>query len=81
MKKAAVDVAKAELQAATAAVRDVEAQARSEFFQLQNAIEDVDNRICSDSNCLVRAKSSCANLSVASFLLSAATRACKRASL
>jgi membrane fusion protein, multidrug efflux system len=45
VKKAAVDTANADLQAATAAVRGVEAQARSEFFQLQNAIEDVDNRI------------------------------------
>jgi membrane fusion protein, multidrug efflux system len=45
VKKAAVDTADADLQAATAAVRGVEAEARSEFFQLQNAIEDVDNRI------------------------------------
>ncbi len=44
-KRAAVDVAKADLQAATAAVRGVEAQARSQRWQLQNAIEDVDNRI------------------------------------
>jgi membrane fusion protein, multidrug efflux system len=45
VKKAAVDVAKANLQAATAVVRGVEAKARSERFQLQNAIEGVDNRV------------------------------------
>ena len=45
VKKAAVDTAQADLQAATATVRGVEAKARSLRFQLQNAIEDVDNRI------------------------------------
>jgi membrane fusion protein, multidrug efflux system len=45
VKKAAVDTAMADLQAATAAVRGVEAQARSQFWQLENAIEDVDNRV------------------------------------
>jgi membrane fusion protein, multidrug efflux system len=45
VKKAAVDTAKAELQVAVTAVRGVEAQARSLYFQLQNAIEDVDNRV------------------------------------
>jgi len=45
VKKAAVNSAKADLQAAIAAVRGVEAQARSQFWQLQNAIEDVDNRV------------------------------------
>jgi len=45
VKKAAVDTAKADLQAATAAVRGVEAQARSLRWKLQNAIEDVDNRV------------------------------------
>ena len=45
VKKAAVDTAKANLQVAMAAVRGLEAQARSQFFQLQNAMEDVDNRV------------------------------------
>jgi membrane fusion protein, multidrug efflux system len=45
VKRAAVDVAKANLQAATALVRGVEAEARSERFQLKNAIEDVDNKV------------------------------------
>jgi membrane fusion protein, multidrug efflux system len=45
VKKAAVDTAKADLQAAIAAVRGVEAQARSLSWKLQNAIEDVDNRV------------------------------------
>jgi membrane fusion protein (multidrug efflux system) len=45
VKKAAVDTAKADLEAATTAVRGVEAKARSLRFQLKNAIEDVDNRI------------------------------------
>ena len=45
VKKAAVDTANADLQAATAAVRGVEAQARSLRFKLQNAIEGVDNRV------------------------------------
>ncbi len=45
VKKAAVDTAKADLQAATAAVRGLEAQARSLRFKLQYAMEDVDNRV------------------------------------
>src|SRR5215472_11704914 len=45
VKKAAVDTAKADLQAATAAVRGVEAQAWSQRWKLQNAIEEVDNRV------------------------------------
>jgi membrane fusion protein, multidrug efflux system len=44
VKRAAVDTAKADLQAAIATVHGVEAQARSQFWQLENAIEDVDNR-------------------------------------
>jgi membrane fusion protein, multidrug efflux system len=44
-KKAAVDVAKADLRAATARVRGVEAQAFSLRWKLQYAIEDVDNRV------------------------------------
>jgi membrane fusion protein, multidrug efflux system len=43
--KAAVDVAMADLSAATATVRGTEAQARSLRFKLQYAMEDVDNRI------------------------------------
>jgi membrane fusion protein, multidrug efflux system len=45
VKKAAVDTAQAELQMAMASVRGVEAQARSLYFQLQNAMDDVDNRV------------------------------------
>ena len=44
-KKAAVDVAKANLNAAMATVRGTEAQARSLRWKLQYAIEDVDNRV------------------------------------
>lgn len=44
-KKAAVDVAKADLRAATATVRGIEAQAVSLRWKLQYAIEDVDNRV------------------------------------
>jgi membrane fusion protein (multidrug efflux system) len=47
VKTAAVDTANADLQAAIAAVRGVEAQARSQFWQLRNAIDDVDNRVAS----------------------------------
>jgi membrane fusion protein, multidrug efflux system len=45
VKRAAVDTAKADLQAATAAVRGVEAQARSLRWKLQYAMEDVENRV------------------------------------
>jgi membrane fusion protein, multidrug efflux system len=45
VKKAAVDIAKANLVVAEASVRSVEAKARSQYWALQNAIEDVDNRI------------------------------------
>jgi membrane fusion protein, multidrug efflux system len=45
VKKAAVDTAKADLDAAIDSVRGVEAKARTLRFQLKNAIEDVDNRI------------------------------------
>ena len=44
-KKAAVDVVTADLRAATAMVRGVEAQAWSPRWKLQYAIEDVDNRV------------------------------------
>jgi membrane fusion protein, multidrug efflux system len=45
VKRAAVDTAKADLQAATAAVRGVEAQARSLRWKLKYAMEDVENRV------------------------------------
>jgi len=45
VKKAAVDTANAELQVAIVSVQGIEAQARSLFWQLQNAIDDVDNRV------------------------------------
>jgi membrane fusion protein (multidrug efflux system) len=44
-KQAAVDTAKADLLAARAAVRGIEAQARSRRWTLQRAVEDVDNRV------------------------------------
>ena len=50
-KRAAVDIATADLQAATAMVRGIEAQARSARWKLQGAVEDVDNQIA-----LLRAK-------------------------
>jgi membrane fusion protein (multidrug efflux system) len=45
VKKAAVATATADLQAAMAAVRGLEAQARSQSWQLENSMEDVDNRV------------------------------------
>ncbi len=44
-RQAAVDTAKADLQAATAAVHAIEAQARSQRWNLQHAVEDVDNQV------------------------------------
>jgi len=44
-KQAAVDTAQADLQAATAAVRSVEAEARSRRWNLQRAVEGVDNQV------------------------------------
>jgi membrane fusion protein, multidrug efflux system len=44
VKKAAVDAAQADLQAAKAAVRGIEAQARSRRWQLQEATENVENQ-------------------------------------
>ncbi len=43
--KAAVDTAAANLSAAKATVRDIEAQARARRWGLQNAVQDVDNEI------------------------------------
>jgi membrane fusion protein, multidrug efflux system len=45
LKKAAVDTAQADLQAAAATVRGIEAQARSRRWQLQQAVENVENQI------------------------------------
>src|SRR5580700_11764209 len=44
-KQAAVDTAQADLQAATAASRAVEAQAMSQRWNLQHAVEGVDNQV------------------------------------
>jgi membrane fusion protein, multidrug efflux system len=44
-KQAAVDTAKADLQAATAAARGIEAQARSQRWNLQRAVQDVDSQV------------------------------------
>jgi membrane fusion protein (multidrug efflux system) len=44
-KQAAVDTAQADLQAATAAARGIEAQARSRRWNLQHAVQDVDNQV------------------------------------
>jgi len=44
-KQAAVDIAKADLRVATSMARSTEAQARSQRWKLQHAIEDVENRI------------------------------------
>jgi membrane fusion protein, multidrug efflux system len=45
VKSAAVDTAAANLRAAKATVRDIEAQARARRWGLQNAVQDVDNKI------------------------------------
>jgi membrane fusion protein (multidrug efflux system) len=45
VKKAAVDTAKADLEAAKAMVRGIEAKARSHRWELQHAMEDVENQI------------------------------------
>ncbi len=45
VKKAAVDTAQADFQAARATVRGIEAQALSRRWQLQNAVENVENQI------------------------------------
>ena len=45
VKKAAVDTAQADLQAARATVHGIEAQARSRRWQLQQAMENVENQI------------------------------------
>src|SRR5215831_2468230 len=45
VKQAAVDIAKADLRVATSMARSTEAQARSQRWKLQRAIEDVENRV------------------------------------
>ena len=45
IKKAAVETAEADLRAATATVRGIEAEARSRRWKLQHAMEDVDNQV------------------------------------
>lgn len=45
VKTAALDAAAANLQAAKATARDIEAQARARRWGLQNAVQDVDNKI------------------------------------
>jgi membrane fusion protein (multidrug efflux system) len=45
VKKAAVDTAEADLQAATATVRGIEAEARSRRWKLQHAMEDVADQV------------------------------------
>jgi membrane fusion protein, multidrug efflux system len=45
VQRAAVDIAAANLLAAKATVRDIEAQARARRWGLQNALQDVDNKI------------------------------------
>jgi membrane fusion protein (multidrug efflux system) len=45
VKKAAVDTAQADLEAARATVRGIEAQARSRHWQLQQAFESVENQV------------------------------------
>ncbi|HTW50786.1 MAG TPA: HlyD family secretion protein [Stellaceae bacterium] len=44
-KKAAVDAANADLQAAVASTRGIEAEARSRRWKLQGAVEDLDNQV------------------------------------
>jgi membrane fusion protein (multidrug efflux system) len=45
VKQAAVDIAKENLRVATSVARSIEAQARSQRWKLQQAVEDVENRI------------------------------------
>ena len=63
-KRAAVETAKADLLAAAAAMHGLEAQARGQYWQLQNAMEDVDNRVA-----LLHARVAALNKSNAKFKL------------
>jgi membrane fusion protein (multidrug efflux system) len=64
VKKAAVDTAQADLEAAKATVRGIEAQARGRRWNLQHAVEEVENRIS-----LLRAKVAGVEMSRASLKL------------
>jgi membrane fusion protein, multidrug efflux system len=64
VKKAAVDTAQADLDAASAAARGIEAQAMSRRWNLQNAVEDVENKIS-----LLRARVAAVEMSRASLKL------------
>jgi membrane fusion protein, multidrug efflux system len=64
VKRAAVDIAKADLRVATSMVRAIEAQARSQRWKLQQAMEDVENRIA-----LLRARVAALDKSKASLKL------------
>jgi membrane fusion protein, multidrug efflux system len=64
VKKAAVDTAQADLDAAKASTRGIEAQAMSRRWNLQNAVEDVENKIS-----LLRARVAGVEMSKASLKL------------
>jgi membrane fusion protein (multidrug efflux system) len=66
-KQAAVDTAKASLQAATAAVRAIEAEAMSRRWDLQRAVENVDNQVA-----LLHARVAAINKSKAALVLAEA---------
>ncbi|MGE5269335.1 MAG: efflux RND transporter periplasmic adaptor subunit [Thiohalocapsa sp.] len=67
VKQAAVDTAAADLRAAKAMARDLEAQARARRWALQNAIHDVDNKIA-----LLHARVAAVDKSKADFTLAQA---------
>jgi membrane fusion protein (multidrug efflux system) len=67
VKKAVVDTAQADLQAAHAMVGSIEAQARSRRWNLQNAMQDVENKIA-----LLHARVAALNKSKASLALAQA---------
>jgi len=66
-KQAAVDTAQADLQAATAAVRAIEAEARGRRWNLQRAVQDVDNQVA-----LLHARVAAVNKSKAALTLAQA---------
>jgi membrane fusion protein (multidrug efflux system) len=63
-RQAAVDTANADLQAAIAGVRAIEAQARSRRWNLQHAVQDVDNQVA-----LLRARVAAVDKSKAALVL------------
>ncbi|MGH6840266.1 MAG: efflux RND transporter periplasmic adaptor subunit, partial [Methylocella sp.] len=67
IKKAAVETAKADLDAAKAIVRGIEAKARSQRWKLQHAMEDVENQIA-----LLHAKNAAVDKSKAALKLAEA---------